>query len=120
MSSSIARVGATRNGPRLRSGTIYVGSNLDAESVAGLINLFSRDVFRQNHGGEDLLGRILRARLESVMTLCVVQRRNGEPLWLALWLKHALKARHGQRVLAKCLPFRLTMPHRIFLSAFNA
>lgn len=37
---------------------IYVGSNLDAENVAGLINLFSRDVFQQDHGGEDLLGRI--------------------------------------------------------------
>jgi len=37
---------------------IYVGSNLDSESVAGLINLFSRDVFTRNHGGEDLLGRI--------------------------------------------------------------
>jgi type I restriction enzyme M protein len=37
---------------------IYVGSNLDAESVAGLINLFSRDAFQRDHGGEDLLGRI--------------------------------------------------------------
>jgi type I restriction enzyme M protein len=37
---------------------IYAGSNMDAEHVAGLINLFSRDVFRQDHGGEDLLGRI--------------------------------------------------------------
>lgn len=37
---------------------IYVGSNLDAENVAGLINLFSREVFQQDHGGEDLLGRI--------------------------------------------------------------
>ncbi|HET7552342.1 MAG TPA: class I SAM-dependent DNA methyltransferase [Gemmatimonadaceae bacterium] len=37
---------------------IYVGSNMDAEHVAGLINLFSREVFRQDHGGEDLLGRI--------------------------------------------------------------
>lgn len=37
---------------------MYVGSNLDAESVAGLINLFSREVFQQDHGGEDLLGRI--------------------------------------------------------------
>lgn len=37
---------------------IYVGSNLDAENVSGLINLFSREVFQQHHGGEDLLGRI--------------------------------------------------------------
>ena len=37
---------------------IYAGSNLDRESVAGLINLFSKDVFRQDHGGEDLIGRV--------------------------------------------------------------
>ena len=28
---------------------IYAGSNLDKESVAGLINLFSKDVFEQEH-----------------------------------------------------------------------
>jgi type I restriction enzyme M protein len=37
---------------------IYAGSNLDRESVTGLINLFSKDVFRQDHGGEDLIGRV--------------------------------------------------------------
>lgn len=37
---------------------IYAGSNLERESVAGLINLFSKDVFRQDHGGEDLIGRV--------------------------------------------------------------
>lgn len=37
---------------------IYVGSNLEAESVSGLINLFSREVFQRDHGGDDLLGRI--------------------------------------------------------------
>lgn len=37
---------------------IYGGSNMEAEHLAGLISLFSRDVFRQDHGGEDLLGRI--------------------------------------------------------------
>src|SRR5438067_1686374 len=30
---------------------IYAGSNLDNESVAGLINLFSKDVFEQDHNG---------------------------------------------------------------------
>jgi type I restriction enzyme M protein len=37
---------------------IYAGSNLDRENVTGLINLFSKDVFRQDHGGEDLIGRV--------------------------------------------------------------
>ena len=37
---------------------IYGGSNMQAEHLAGLISLFSREVFRQDHGGEDLLGRI--------------------------------------------------------------
>lgn len=37
---------------------IYAGSNLDNQSVAGLINLFSKDVFEQDHKGEDLVGRV--------------------------------------------------------------
>ncbi len=37
---------------------IYAGSNLDNESVAGLINLFSKDVFEHDHDGEDLIGRV--------------------------------------------------------------
>jgi type I restriction enzyme M protein len=37
---------------------IYAGSNLDKESIASLINLFSRDVFRSEAGGVDMLGRI--------------------------------------------------------------
>jgi type I restriction enzyme M protein len=37
---------------------IYAGSNLAAENVRGLINLFSKDIFKQDHGGEDLIGRV--------------------------------------------------------------
>jgi len=37
---------------------IYAGSNLDKESIAGLINLFSKDVFRSEGGGVDMLGRV--------------------------------------------------------------
>jgi type I restriction enzyme M protein len=37
---------------------IYAGSNLDRENVTGLINLFLKDVFKQDHGGEDLVGRV--------------------------------------------------------------
>lgn len=37
---------------------IYAGSNLERESVTGLINLFSKDIFNQDHGGEDLIGRV--------------------------------------------------------------
>jgi type I restriction enzyme M protein len=37
---------------------IYAGSNLDKESIAGLINLFSKGVFRSEAGGVDMLGRV--------------------------------------------------------------
>src|SRR6266481_8669119 len=37
---------------------IYAGSNLDRENIAGLINLFSKDVFRSESGGVDMLGRV--------------------------------------------------------------
>jgi type I restriction enzyme M protein len=37
---------------------IYAGSNMDAVSVRGLINLFSKDIFEADHGGEDLIGRV--------------------------------------------------------------
>ena len=30
---------------------IYAGSNLDAENVGGLINLFSKDIFKETHNG---------------------------------------------------------------------
>lgn len=37
---------------------IYAGSNLDIEDLRGLINIFSRSVFTQGHGGEDLIGKV--------------------------------------------------------------
>ena len=37
---------------------IYAGSNMTADSLRGLINLFSKDVFTLDHGGEDLIGRV--------------------------------------------------------------
>lgn len=37
---------------------IYAGSNLDRENVTALINLLSKDIFEQDHGGEDLIGRV--------------------------------------------------------------
>ncbi len=37
---------------------IYAGSNMTRDNLAGLINLFSRDVFTFDHGGEDLIGRV--------------------------------------------------------------
>jgi type I restriction enzyme M protein len=37
---------------------IYAGSNLSADGLRGLINLFSKDVFTLDHGGEDLIGRV--------------------------------------------------------------
>jgi DNA-binding beta-propeller fold protein YncE len=37
---------------------IYAGSNMEREHVTGLINLFSKDIFKQEHGGVDVLGRV--------------------------------------------------------------
>ena len=37
---------------------IYAGSNLDTEGIAGLINLLSKDIFRAETGGVDMLGRV--------------------------------------------------------------
>lgn len=37
---------------------IYAGSNLDKENIAGLINLFSKDIFRYQRGGLDMLGSV--------------------------------------------------------------
>ncbi len=37
---------------------IYAGSNLDRENIAGIINLFSKDIFRYDVGGVDMLGRV--------------------------------------------------------------
>lgn len=37
---------------------IFAGSNLTVESTAGLINLFSKDAFRDDHNGLDLIGRV--------------------------------------------------------------
>jgi type I restriction enzyme M protein len=37
---------------------IYAGSNLDRENIAGLINLFSKEIFRFDAGGIDMLGRV--------------------------------------------------------------
>jgi type I restriction enzyme M protein len=37
---------------------IYAGSNLDRESVTGLINLFSKVIFERDYGTEDLIGRV--------------------------------------------------------------
>ena len=34
------------------------GSNLERESITGLITLFAKDVFKEDHGGEDLIGRV--------------------------------------------------------------
>ena len=36
----------------------YAGSNLERESITGLITLFAKDVFEEDHGGEDLIGRV--------------------------------------------------------------
>lgn len=37
---------------------VYAGSNMAPENLRGLINVFSKDVFKEDHGGEDLIGRV--------------------------------------------------------------
>lgn len=37
---------------------VFAGSNLSRENVTGLVNLFSKDVFRGDHGGADLIGKV--------------------------------------------------------------
>lgn len=37
---------------------IYAGSNMQAEHLRSLINLFSRDASTADHGGEDVIGRV--------------------------------------------------------------
>lgn len=37
---------------------IYAGSNMSAENLRDLINLFSQDIFEADHGGEDVIGRV--------------------------------------------------------------
>jgi type I restriction enzyme M protein len=37
---------------------IYAGSNLDTEDLRGLLNIFSRSIFSQGPGGEDLIGKV--------------------------------------------------------------
>ncbi len=37
---------------------IYAGSNMSRQGVTGLINLFSKDIFKQEHNGEDVIGRV--------------------------------------------------------------
>lgn len=37
---------------------IYAGSNLEREHLSGLIDLFSKDIFSQDYGQEDLIGRV--------------------------------------------------------------
>ena len=37
---------------------VYAGSNLSRENLAQLINLFSKDIFKREHGGIDVIGRV--------------------------------------------------------------
>jgi type I restriction-modification system DNA methylase subunit len=53
---------------------IYAGSNLDAVSVRGLINLFSKDIFEADHGGDDLIGRVSKRASSSAFARVGIQR----------------------------------------------
>ena len=53
---------------------IYAGSNLDRENVAGLVNLFSKEIFRGDGGGIDMLCHTWDCFL--------VEFANSEGMWL--------------------------------------
>lgn len=37
---------------------VYANSNMEPENLRGLINIFSKDIFKEDHKNEDLLGRM--------------------------------------------------------------
>jgi len=55
---------------------IYAGSNLARENVTGLIDLFSKDIFRQDHRGEDLVWPPLVLSKGFVSPLCRKGKRH--------------------------------------------
>ena len=75
---------------------IYAGSNLARENVTGLINLFSRDVFKEDHGGEDLVGRVYEYFIGEFASS--EGKRGGEyftPLSIVGLLVSMLEPEHG-------------------------
>jgi len=75
---------------------IYAGSNLDAENLRGLINLFSKDIFKQDHGGEDLIGRVYEYFIGEFANS--EGKRGGEyftPLSIVRMLVAMLEPTHG-------------------------
>lgn len=81
---------------------IYAGSNLDRENVTGLINLFSKEVFAQDHGGLDLVGLVYEyfigwgsdripdkdPRLVLGTERLPLAPRNANTMWILHFLSH--------------------------------
>lgn len=57
---------------------LYAGSNLGRENVTGLINLFSKDIFKADHGAEDLLGRVFEFFTDEFAAL---EGKRGGDVW---------------------------------------
>src|SRR5438094_3165769 len=75
---------------------IYAGSNLGRENIAGLINLFSKDIFKSGGGGLDMLGRVYEYFIGEFASS--EGKRGGEyftPLSIVRTLVAMLEPEHG-------------------------
>ena len=57
---------------------LYAESNLERENVTGLVNLFSKDIFKADHGAEDLLVRIFEFFTDEFAAL---EGKRGGDVW---------------------------------------
>jgi type I restriction enzyme M protein len=82
---------------------VFAGSNLSRENVTGLINLFSKDVFRADHGGADLIGKVYEYFIGEFADS--EGKRGGEyftPVSIVQTLVRMLEPQPNQRVFDPC------------------
>ncbi len=82
---------------------VFAGSNLSRENVTGLINLFSKDVFRADHGGADLIGKVYEYFIGEFADS--EGRRGGEyftPVSIVRTLVRMLEPSPGDKVFDPC------------------
>ncbi len=75
---------------------IFAGSNIEPHNLTGLINLFSKDVFKSDHDGLDLLGRIYEYFIGEFADS--EGKRGGEyftPVSIVKTLVHMLEPKEG-------------------------
>ena len=82
---------------------IYASSNLSRENVTGLINLFSKDVFKRDYHGEDLIGRVYEYFIGEFASS--EGKRGGEyftPSNIVRTLVSMLEPKDGDRIFDPC------------------